>query len=211
MGSKEINRRDFLKSTLLLIPLLKPSLFDQYKFSEIDLKVNKTDLQFPNILILVFDTLSAKHMSLYGYRRQTTHNIDEFAKSATVFHKHYSAGNFTLPGTASLLTGTYPWKHRGFHVYGSTDKSFTEKNVFSIFEQNSQTLAATHNPIAMGLLEQFRSHIDHFTPLRELNLFSYPISDKVFKNDYIVANWSEMFYRGLSYNPSSSLFLKLIR
>ena len=194
---------------LLLLPLLKPSLFDRYKFSELDLKVKKSDLQLPNILILVFDTLSAKHMSLYGYRRQTTPNIVEFSKRATVFHQHYSAGNFTIPGTASLLTGTYPWKHRGFHLNGTTEKSFVKKNVFSIFDPSFQTLAASHNPLVMGLLEQFRGYIDHFTTVRGLNLFSYPFSDLVFENDYIVANWSELFYRGFPYTQRVLLYLPL--
>jgi len=209
MSSNEINRRDFLKSTLLLLPLLKPSLFYKFKASRLDLQTGKSDSHFPNILILVFDALSAKHMSLYGYRRQTTPNIDKFAERATVFHKHYSAGNFTLPGTASLLTGTYPWKHRGFHLYGTTDKGFAGKNIFSIFEPNFQTFTATHNPVAMGLLEQFRGYIDHFTPARDLDLISYPISDRIFRKDYTVANWSEMTFRGLDRYPSGSLNLPL--
>jgi len=63
----------------------------------------------PNVLVIVFDTLSAAHTSVDGYPRRTTPHLERFAERATVYHRHHSAGNFANPGTASLLTGAYPW------------------------------------------------------------------------------------------------------
>ncbi len=74
------------------------------------------DSQSPNIILLVIDTLSARHMSLYGYERQTTPNLERFASRASVYHSHYSGGNFTTPGTATILTGLYPWRHRAINL-----------------------------------------------------------------------------------------------
>ncbi|TDQ40767.1 sulfatase [Aureibacillus halotolerans] len=59
----------------------------------------------PNVLLLGIDSLRSDHMSLYGYERLTTPHIDQFAKKATVFEKHYSPSIPTTPGYASMLTG----------------------------------------------------------------------------------------------------------
>ena len=70
----------------------------------------------PNIVILSIDALSAPHMSLYGYARPTTPELQQFARGATVFDRAYSNGNFTTPGIASILTGTLPWTHRALQL-----------------------------------------------------------------------------------------------
>ena len=58
---------------------------------------------------------------MYGYPRQTMPNVEQFAKNAIVYHRHYSAGTFTVPGTASLLTGLHPWSHRALTLGGEID------------------------------------------------------------------------------------------
>ncbi|UCG22784.1 MAG: sulfatase-like hydrolase/transferase, partial [Chloroflexota bacterium] len=93
----QVSRRDFLK-LLPLLPLMKVS-WPHILPEERQLQQSPSG---PNILVLVFDTLSASHMSLFGYDRQTTPNLARFAERATVFHRHQAAGNFTTPGTASI-------------------------------------------------------------------------------------------------------------
>ncbi len=63
------------------------------------------------IVLVVVDTLRADHMSLYDYERPTTPHIDRLSASASVFEHAYSASSWTLPGTASILTGLYPNAH----------------------------------------------------------------------------------------------------
>src|SRR5512139_1878498 len=107
-----INRRDFLK-ILASLPLIKVA----GDLAERGIRLSAAHEQdSPNVMIVIFDALSAHNMSLYGYPRQTTPNISRFAEIATVFHQHYSSGNFTSPGTASILTGVYPWSHRAYHL-----------------------------------------------------------------------------------------------
>ncbi|MDH5646998.1 MAG: sulfatase-like hydrolase/transferase, partial [Candidatus Heimdallarchaeota archaeon] len=91
------------------------------------------DINKQNILIIVFDTLSAENISLYGYARETMPNLSRIADRATVYHQHYAGGPFTTPGTASLLTGTYPWTHRAFGIQGKVIDKFIDKNIFSLF------------------------------------------------------------------------------
>ena len=69
-----------------------------------------------NVIVLVFDAWSAHDVPLYGYQRDTVPNVVRFAENATVYHNHYTAGTFTVPGTASLLTGLLPWSHRAFQL-----------------------------------------------------------------------------------------------
>jgi len=65
----------------------------------------------PNILVIVLDTVRADHLSLYGYARATSPNIDGFAKESVWFENAVATSSWTLPSHASLLTGRYPYEH----------------------------------------------------------------------------------------------------
>ena len=97
----------------------------------------------PNIIILLYDTFSARHISAQGYERETTPNIARLAESATVFHNHYAGGNFTSPGTASLLTGLYPWTHRAIQNYSHTLESLGSNNLFGLLPESYTKIAYT--------------------------------------------------------------------
>jgi len=72
--------------------------------------------KLPNIILIVCDTLSAKHMSLYGYNRRTTPNLERLVeeKGFTVYESCYSTSCWTPPTHASIFTGLYPHEH-GVH------------------------------------------------------------------------------------------------
>ena len=59
----------------------------------------------PNLLFLGIDSLRSDHMSLHGYNRLTTPNIDKFAKGGAVFEHLFSPSIPTTPGYASMFTG----------------------------------------------------------------------------------------------------------
>jgi len=72
-------------------------------------------MQFPlkktkgaSILFILIDALRADHVSLYGYERKTTPNLDRFSKKAFVFTNFYATGNHTGIAMPSLLTGLFP-------------------------------------------------------------------------------------------------------
>lgn len=62
----------------------------------------------PNLLILVLDTVRAESLSLYGYSRNTTPNLDRLASRAVRFDQARSTAPWTLPSHASLFTGRWP-------------------------------------------------------------------------------------------------------
>ena len=155
MNSKLINRRDFLK--LLGVASLAFTKGSRFNFAS---TTHSPIEDLPNILILVFDALSARNMSLHGYPRETTPNLERFSKKANVYHHHYASGNFTTSGTASLLTGIYPWSHRALHFQGQPLKRYKDQNLFSLLADRYHTVAYTHNPFAYVLLHDFRRYIN---------------------------------------------------
>jgi hypothetical protein len=65
----------------------------------------------PNLLFIVVDTLRADHLSLHGYHRETTPVLDRFARKSMVFDQAISPSSWTLPATASLMSGLAPPEH----------------------------------------------------------------------------------------------------
>jgi arylsulfatase A-like enzyme len=71
----------------------------------------------PNIILVTFDSLTAQDMSLHGYGLPTTPFIEQFALQSNVFEHAMSASNSSRPSMVSLLTGTYPSRHRTFDYW----------------------------------------------------------------------------------------------
>lgn len=65
----------------------------------------------PPVILVVFDTTRADHMSLYGYSRNTTPHLAEFAAGATLYTKVMAAADLTLSSHGSMFTGVYPSWH----------------------------------------------------------------------------------------------------
>ncbi len=57
----------------------------------------------PNILVIVWDTVRADHMSAYGYNKPTTPKVEAWAKGAVRYDRAVSPGVWTLPSHASLF------------------------------------------------------------------------------------------------------------
>ncbi len=139
-----------------------------------------------NVLVIVFDAWSARNISLCGYGRGTTPNLARLAERAIVYHNHHAGGNFTTPGTASLLTGTLPWSHRAFELNAVTAPSFAQKNLFHAFPYH-QRIAYTHNSVADFLLEQFSADIDEWIPRPEYFLTNDAYVGALFGGDEDIA------------------------
>ncbi|MCX5792222.1 MAG: sulfatase [Elusimicrobia bacterium] len=60
--------------------------------------------QAPNVIVIVVDCLRADHLSLYGYGRKTSPNIDAFASGAAVFRQAIAQAPTTLLSFASIFT-----------------------------------------------------------------------------------------------------------
>jgi arylsulfatase A-like enzyme len=62
----------------------------------------------PNVLLVVLDTVRADHLSLYGYERPTTPNLQRLAARGIRFDQARTAAPWTLASHASMFTGRWP-------------------------------------------------------------------------------------------------------
>ncbi len=175
-----INRRDFLKLAggLSFVHLVEKSGSDQKSLSQ-------SGQSLPNIIILVLDALSARHLSLYGYPRNTSPNIDRFAEKAAVFHNHHSAANFTTPSTASLLTGKYPWGHHAYTLRCTISGSAAQSNIFHYLHEKYHTAAFSQNLYADKLLFQFEQYLDRHLPADSFNFSGRTIYTRLPGNEAV--------------------------
>jgi len=118
----------------------------------------------PNVLILLFDTMSAPHLSLYGYRRNTAPNFARFAERAIVYHAHYSGGCYTIPGTATILTGLYPWHHRAVNPSSPMRRDLVDANLFRAVGTDYYRIGYGQNMWAELFLRQFHADLDLHLP-----------------------------------------------
>jgi arylsulfatase A-like enzyme len=72
----------------------------------------------PNLVLISLDTLRADHLGCYGYRRNTSPNIDRFAEGAVLFQHTIAPSPWTTPSHASVFTGLHPSIHgAGRYIY----------------------------------------------------------------------------------------------
>ena len=100
-----------------------------------NIQPSAADKKQPNIIVVIFDSLSAQDMSVYGYSRPTTPFIDEWSKSASLFTRTKSASNWTTPAMVSLITGKRVWTHRVYNVEGQASSKSNE-NIASVLKNN---------------------------------------------------------------------------
>ncbi len=102
----------------------------------------------PNVLLISIDSLRTDHLSLYGYRRETTPNLELFATQGTTYDNAFSAANWTGAAVASLLTGLYPTCH------GYTNKRYyldpDVKSVATLLKQAGFNTVCFSNNLYIG-------------------------------------------------------------
>ena len=57
----------------------------------------------PNLILLVIDTQRADHLSLHGYSRPTSPNLDRFAGHGWTFDNATASAPWTLPSHATMF------------------------------------------------------------------------------------------------------------
>ncbi|GIW65403.1 MAG: hypothetical protein KatS3mg093_382 [Candidatus Parcubacteria bacterium] len=60
------------------------------------------------IFLFILDAVRKDHLSLYGYARKTSPNIDKLAKQSDVYNWAFSPSSYTLASVPAILAGKYP-------------------------------------------------------------------------------------------------------
>jgi arylsulfatase A-like enzyme len=196
----KISRRDFLKlgTAAAACAYLSPRLLSALDQASVR----------PNIIILLLDALTARNMSLYGYVRETTPNLARFAGCSTVYHAHSSGGNFTTPGTASMLTGMLPWKHRAFNLGGFIKSDLVRFNPFSLLGAEYYRFLFSQNPWPARLVSQAYADVDQILSANAYSLRrATPVMDRIGKDRGLASIAVEEFLLSLGADTMGSSVL----
>ncbi len=115
----------------------------------------------PNIVFIVLDTHRFDRISTYGYNRDTTPNLDDFGRQATVFENGISTAQWTIPSHAAMFTGEYPTTHQTLQAHHRLDSRI--KTIAShLREHGYKTIGFCNNPL-VGILDNgLRQGFDTF-------------------------------------------------
>jgi len=123
----------------------------------------------PNVLLLILDTVRAADLSLYGYARPTTPELEQFAQRATVFDHTFSAAPWTTPSHASIFTGH--WVPELGVRWGYALDSSWPTLAEALRARGYATAAFVANQVYAGWESGFSRGFEHF--------HDYPISLRV--------------------------------
>lgn len=93
-----------------------------------------------NVVIIGVDTLRADRIHAFGYERETTPNIDGFARESFSFTNAISPSSWTVPSFMSVFTGTYPSVHKVVNKYVEYDPTDPAHQVISNLKKLSPDL-----------------------------------------------------------------------
>jgi len=116
-----------------------------------------------NVLLISMDTTRADRLGCYGYDKNTTPNIDSFAKEAVLFKSVVAPIPFTFPSHLSMMTGTIPPYHGVHDNDGRTIKD-SHLTLAEVLKDNGYKTAAIIASFALnvqfGLDQGFDSYSD---------------------------------------------------
>ncbi|MGI6680898.1 MAG: sulfatase [Bdellovibrionota bacterium] len=161
-----------------------------------------------NVIFILIDTLRADHLSYYGYERDTTPNIDAFAKESLVFKNAFSPAPWTPAAMASIFTGTYTTTHgmvppnsREEALRAATKLSDKVYTLSELFKDNGYyTMAVQTNP---WLTETFGYAQGFDTYIHKNRIKAKAVNNEAYNliNDYLAnkENKNKPFYLYLHY------------
>lgn len=124
-----------------------------------------------NVIFISLTNLRADHLGFYGYSRNTSPNLDVFAKDALVFENAFSVASWTLPAAMSVYTSLYPFSHKVMTRYEGQEAQDSSRvrlsgdilTLVDVLNQNGYETASINAAQDYlpnhGLTSRFKSHI----------------------------------------------------
>ena len=117
----------------------------------------------PHVILISIDTLRADHLGCYGHPEGISPNIDALAAEGLRFENAYSPVPLTLPGHASMLTGTYP-PYTGVHKNETHRLSETHRTLAELLSEAGYVTGAIVSTFVLdsqfGLDQGFQTYHD---------------------------------------------------
>lgn len=90
-------------------------------------EVERVTPSSPDIVLVIVDTLRADALGIHSEEARqlgVTPNLDAFASDNIIFSNAVSTGTWTVPSTAGIMLGKYPWEHR----VGPVDPAYSDSS-----------------------------------------------------------------------------------
>lgn len=113
-----------------------------------------------HVLLVVFDTLRADRMSVYGYEKETTPFLRRNESQLLKFAQAKAVAPWTAPSHASMFTGLMPSAHRAQWGRIRLDSEFTTL-AETLRDNGFDTVSISSNPFfgeSFGLTQGFVDH-----------------------------------------------------
>jgi len=134
----------------------------------------------PNLILISIDCLGSNHASSYGYYRETTPSMDNFAKEGILFKNYISQSYFTPTSEMSVHTGMYPSSNGvlGFDTVLSKN-ILTLSEILKIYNYRNAAFGNSPEFALFPLKENFNrgfdvyDFVDYTSPINQENIFSF--------------------------------------
>ncbi|MFN2303471.1 MAG: sulfatase-like hydrolase/transferase, partial [Anaerolineales bacterium] len=114
-----------------------------------------------NVVFVVLDTHRYDRLGSYGYSRQTTPNLDQFANESLFFERAIAPGQWTIPSHASFFTGESPAVHGTVQADDILPKAF--QTLAERLSQNGvNTTGFCNNPLVGVVQNGFKRGFNKF-------------------------------------------------
>ncbi len=130
----------------------------------------------PNVLLLVLDTVRASALSLYGYDKLTTPQLERWASRGVVFDYAFSGAPWTLPSHGTLFTGR-PYRELSVGWLKPLDNTHRVlAEAFAAAGYRTAGVSANYVYVSeeTGLARGFDLFVSHPRTVRQLLLSSVP-------------------------------------
>ncbi|MDX1416712.1 MAG: sulfatase [Candidatus Promineifilaceae bacterium] len=115
----------------------------------------------PDIFFIVLDTQRVDRLGCYGYQRNISPNLDNFASKGIVFEQAISPAQWTVPSHASMFTGLYPTAHQLTQSSQCLDS--TRPHLAELLEASGyETVGFCNNPLVGVLNNGFKRGFQQF-------------------------------------------------
>jgi arylsulfatase A-like enzyme len=130
-----------IKKNISILMLIATSCFAVEKsYAADDLPVIKR-YNDTNVILVSLQCLRPDHLGVYGYKRDTSPNIDNLAKSSILFDNTIAQANLTPVAMMSVLTSQYP-RVNGMIAFDAAKDAVTSRTLPEILKYYGYTTAA---------------------------------------------------------------------
>lgn len=114
-----------------------------------------------NVVLITIDALRADHLGCYGYKRNTSPNIDRLAREGALFTQAIAQSSCTPPSMGAIATSTYP-RVNGLRGWGYSIRSDLPTLAEILQAHGYKTICATEAPTLRHGLRGFVRGFDKF-------------------------------------------------